>query len=178
MELFDDTSLYILIPLILGAVWYLFLRPKPPAKIVPSITPTVRRAKKVEEELPGVKVKILYASQTGTAEEFSHKLGQESKRFGFAPKIVDIENLDRVILICFDPQEDELPQETFIIILAATYGEGEPTDNSRCSIAKTWLCREFHDWILDESLDKDLLKNVQYTVNTYESHSLGVWTRK
>jgi NADPH-ferrihemoprotein reductase len=157
MDLFDDTTLYILIPLILFGVYYFFLKPKPAPKVAPQITPINRRKKKEEEDnATGVKVKILYASQTGTAEEFSHKLSQEAKRFGFAPKVVDIEDLDR----------DELPQESFIIILAATYGEGEPTDNSR----------EFYDWIIDEGLEKDLLKNVQYTVfglgnKTYEHYN-------
>jgi sulfite reductase alpha subunit-like flavoprotein len=41
-------------------------------------------------------VKIFYGSQTGTAEDFSHKLAGEGKKYGFAPEVIDMEEYDMV----------------------------------------------------------------------------------
>ncbi len=40
------------------------------------------------------------------------------------------------------------------MIVVATYGEGEPTDNAR----------GFYEWLKNDDLAHDLLKGVKYTV--------------
>jgi len=115
-------------------------------------------------------MKILYGSQTGTAEEFAKTLAGEAKRHGFVPRVVDLED--------FKPEEGALKRfELFfsffflsdsirrdlrsigwmmvllleltticrevggmLVFMVATYGDGEPTDNAKA----------FHDWIIDE----------------------------
>ena len=42
------------------------------------------------------KLLILFGSQTGTAEEYAGTIAQESKRFGFKPKVVDLVDFEPV----------------------------------------------------------------------------------
>ena len=90
------------------------------------------------------KMLVLYGSQTGTAEEFSHTLAEEAAQYGFNAVAMD--------MVDYDPEE--LANEKFVVILAATYGEGEPTDNAR----------DFYEWLKDESHDSSLLANVKFAV--------------
>jgi NADPH-ferrihemoprotein reductase len=78
-------------------------------------------------------MKILFGSQTGTAEEFAKTLAAEAKSKGFAPKVMDLEE--------FKPPE-ALKKERggLIVFVLATYGDGEPTDNAK----------PFHDWLIDD----------------------------
>jgi len=70
-------------------------------------------------------------------------------------KISDLETYNR----------DDLENEKMVIFLVATYGEGEPTDNSR----------EFHEW-LSSDLPENVFENVNYTIfglgnTTYEHYN-------
>ena len=47
-------------------------------------------------------------------------------------------------------------------MVASTYGEGDPPDNSQ----------DFYNWIMDETLSSDLLGRVKYTVRKHESLSM------
>jgi NADPH-ferrihemoprotein reductase len=77
-------------------------------------------------------VTIYYATQTGTAESFAQQLEREGPDHGFHIRVVDLEDVGTV--------EDYLTDTAFgnkgqdetarAIVLAATYGEGEPTDNA------------------------------------------------
>jgi NADPH-ferrihemoprotein reductase len=87
---------------------------------------------------------VLYGSQTGTAEEFSHTLAEEANQYGFNAIAMD--------LVDYDPEN--LPNEKFVVFLVATYGEGEPTDNAR----------DFYEWLKDESHDSSLLENTKFAV--------------
>lgn len=83
----------------------------------------------------GPTVDVFFGSQTGTAEEFAKALSKEGVKRGFNMKAVDIERHD----------PDALPGST-AIFLVATYGEGDPTDNSKA----------FHSWLTGEASEGDL----------------------
>jgi sulfite reductase alpha subunit-like flavoprotein len=63
-------------------------------------------------------------SLAGTAEGFSKTLAEQGRRVGFSARVVDLD--------VFDPSA--LASQSLALFLIATYGEGEPTDNS----AKFW----------------------------------------
>ncbi|KAF0985083.1 hypothetical protein FDP41_000122 [Naegleria fowleri] len=90
------------------------------------------------------KMLILYGSQTGTAEEFSNTLAQDAKKYGFNAISKD--------MVDFSPEE--LSQEKLVVLLVATYGEGEPTDNAR----------DFYEYYKDTSLANDSLSGVKFSV--------------
>jgi len=76
-----------------------------------------------EEEVidkDAIPMKILYGTQTGTAEGFALELRKQAKKYGFSGVIGDIE----------DFEFEELVEEPLVIFVVATYGEGEPTDGS------------------------------------------------
>ncbi|GFR39650.1 hypothetical protein Agub_g116 [Astrephomene gubernaculifera] len=92
-----------------------------------------RRPSQVDE--PGKPaVRILYGTQTGTAERFSKQLGNELRsRYGDGTTIDvrDVENYKA---------EERLASEKLVVLCMATYGDGEPTDNA--AIFYTWLLKE------------------------------------
>lgn len=80
-------------------------------------------------------VRILYGTQTGTAERFSKQLSSElKKRYGDSTiiDIMDIENYKA---------EDRLAKEKLVLFLMATYGDGEPTDNAA----------DFYNWLTSQA---------------------------
>jgi len=108
------------------------------------------------DEIP---VTILYGTQTGTAEELAKRIGNELKKYTkFFPSIIDVEEYQ---------YEKELKEAKFVVLVFATYGEGEPTDNAK----------DFYEWIRSEDRGQDLnLSGVQYTVfglgnKTYEHYN-------
>lgn len=100
---------------------------------------------------------VFYGSQTGTAEDFAHKLAKElHSKFGLKVMTADLADYD------YDNFQDLDPEYLFFFMMA-TYGEGEPTDNAV----------EFFNW-LDN--DADQLANLKYTVfglgnSTYEFYN-------
>jgi len=64
---------------------------------------------------------IVFASQTGTAERLAKKAAKLAGKRGFAPTVLD----------AAQASVEKLSQENTVLVLAATYGEGEPTDNSK-----------------------------------------------
>lgn len=104
----------------------------------------------------GPPLKIIWGSQTGTAEDFAEQLRAKARQLKFNAESIDIEEYDR------DSLADE---EAPVVFLLATYGEGEPTDNAK----------EFYEWLMDSSLDADL-SSLKYTVfglgnTTYEHYN-------
>ncbi|OQR94143.1 NADPH-cytochrome P450 reductase [Thraustotheca clavata] len=70
---------------------------------------------------PGGPVLVLFGSQTGTAQSFARTIADTGNEQGyFEVEAVDMEDFDRLTL-------KELP---YVIFVAATYGEGDPTDNA------------------------------------------------
>ena len=80
-----------------------------------------KRTKKNEQPLAaGPKIDVYFGSQTGTAEEFAKSMVLEGKRFNYDMRAID---LDR-----FDPATMAGSNAIFLV---ATYGEGDPTDNTK-----------------------------------------------
>lgn len=113
----------------------------------PTRPPTTQvESKKTEDEVvKGPKLLILYGSQTGTAEEYANTLGQEAKRYGFAPTVTDMVDVQG---------EDLAEKDNLVIFVLATYGEGEPTDNTR----------DFYEWLLSKDRELDTFSKLKYSV--------------
>lgn len=113
----------------------------------------------IEKMIKGNKqIAIFYGSQTGTAEEFSAHLAKDSAKFGMKASV-------------FDPEEFEMEdlrrmgeiENSFVIFVLATYGEGDPTDNAR----------EFFEWLEGEQEDLQSLKYAVFGLGnkTYENYN-------
>ncbi|CAE7541428.1 Por [Symbiodinium natans] len=87
---------------------------------------------------------IYFGSQTGTAEGFAQELEQEAATHEISAAVVDLED--------FDPET--FRRHKAVVMVLATYGEGDPTDNAA----------EFFKWLEDDSLDTDYLKGMKFTV--------------
>ncbi|MBQ0822712.1 flavodoxin domain-containing protein [Microvirga sp. HBU67558] len=59
---------------------------------------------------------ILFASESGNAERLAQDVAKLARKDGFKPKIVDFADLDVA----------DLPQHGKLVVIAATWGEGEP----------------------------------------------------
>jgi NADPH-ferrihemoprotein reductase len=49
----------------------------------------------------------------------------------------------------------QLSKEQLVVLVVATYGEGDPTDNAAA----------FHDWIMSQDRQSNELANVQFSVS-------------
>lgn len=100
---------------------------------------------------------IFYASQTGTAEDYAHKLAKElTSKFGLKVLMADFADYD------FENFQDLDPDYIFGFVVA-TYGEGEPTDNSV----------DFFNWLENEAEDLPNLKYIAFGLgnSTYEFYN-------
>ncbi|KAF4962583.1 hypothetical protein FSARC_9361 [Fusarium sarcochroum] len=92
-------------------------------KVIPSGGDSLRSIAHVSNTT-GKNCIIFYGSQTGTAENYAQKLAREaSSRYGLDPIVADLEEYD-----CHDLAE--LSEQTILMFVLSTYGEGEPTDNA------------------------------------------------
>lgn len=100
---------------------------------------------------------VFYGSQTGTAEDYAHKLAKElHSKFGLNVLTADLADYD------YDNLQD-LDPKCLLFFMVATYGEGEPTDNAV----------EFFNWLESEA---DEMANLKFTVfglgnSTYEFYN-------
>lgn len=92
----------------------------------------------------GHPLKIMFGSQSGTAEGFAFDMAKEGRTYGFYSKAIDLEDYDI----------DDLPAEEVVIFLVSTYGEGEPTDNAQ----------EFYNWMISEERSDTELVNLDFAV--------------
>ena len=95
---------------------------------------------------------MFFGSQTGTAEEYSVRLAKEAKtRFGLSSLVCDPEEYDFTNL-------DQVPSTGAVFFVMATYGEGEPTDNSQA----------FMDFIMEDTVEfsrgGNTLENLNFVV--------------
>jgi NADPH-ferrihemoprotein reductase len=89
-------------------------------------------------------IAILWASQSGTAERLAARLARElRKNFGASVLPLDVSDIDATSLAA-------VSKEKTIIIMASTYGEGDPSDN----LGQMW------SW-LHQNRDNDL-SNVRF----------------
>ena len=89
----------------------IFSRAPAPAGVVPPAAP-------VETLAP---LSILFGSQTGNAENLAKRIAKEAGKRGFAPTVHDLANYPIA----------QLASEERLLIVASTYGDGEPPDNAK-----------------------------------------------
>lgn len=116
------------------------------------------------QKYPGGHITVYYATQTGTAESFAQQLEREGVEQGFHVHIEDMEETSLEKLTGHpafgdddDDDDDSGNNTSRAIILAATYGEGEPTDNSM------EMFNEMKESSEDETL-KTVLEGLEYCV--------------
>ena len=63
-----------------------------------------------------VPLTILFATESGNSEALAHRIGKQARKLGFKPKVVDFADLDFA----------GLPQAQTLLVVAATWGEGDP----------------------------------------------------
>ena len=88
----------------------------------------------VESAGPKVPLTLLYGSQTGTAEGLAKKTAKAAEGRGFAPKLVSMEEFADL----------DLTKEENILVIASTYGEGDPPD----------MAKGFWDWLKADTAPK------------------------
>ncbi|CAK9031031.1 NADPH--cytochrome P450 reductase 3 (CPR) (P450R) [Durusdinium trenchii] len=87
---------------------------------------------------------IYFGSQMGTAEGFARELEEEASKFDIEATVVDMED--------FDP--DTFLEHKAVVMVMATYGEGDPTDNAV----------EFYKWIHEDGREEGCLKGMSFAV--------------
>ncbi|CAE7943763.1 unnamed protein product [Symbiodinium sp. KB8] len=88
-------------------------------------------------------VHIYFGSQSGTAESFSEELQEEAEKYGIKAEVRDLQT--------FTPEG--FAANNIVILVVATYGDGEPTDNAVA----------FHRWVSNPKND-GALKGQRFTV--------------
>jgi NADPH-ferrihemoprotein reductase len=117
------------------------------------------------QKYPGGRISIYFATQTGTAESFAQQLEREGPDHGFYIHVVDMEQaqLDQIKdvtaygKVLSEDNSSNNNNNPRAIIIASTYGEGEPTDNATAMVN---ACKE----ALQDDSNHDLLKALDYTV--------------
>ncbi|KXZ55264.1 hypothetical protein GPECTOR_3g401 [Gonium pectorale] len=98
-------------------------------------------------------VRILFGTQTGTAERFSKQLGNELRgRYGDSTTI-DVRDVETY-------KPERLASEKLVVMCMATYGDGEPTDNA--AVFYTWLLKEAE--AVEGGQKEPFLKDTSYAV--------------
>ena len=89
---------WIILAVVIVAIGVWYTRPPPPPRLRPitpirSVSQTIsaRKKKKAKKKVQGPPMLILWASQTGTAEEFAGTLQEEAELYGFDARSQDIE---------------------------------------------------------------------------------------
>lgn len=75
--------------------------------------------KQAADPLPSLKIAVLYATQTGTAEGLARKVVKDLKSKGHVVSLASLEG--------YTPAA--LAEERYAILIASTYGEGDPPDS-------------------------------------------------
>jgi cytochrome P450/NADPH-cytochrome P450 reductase len=85
---------------------------------------------------------VLYGSNLGTAEGIAHNVADDARTHGFATSVAPL-----------DDYLGKLPKEGAVVIMTSSYN-GTPPDNAA----------RFFDWLCNDSLGANDLKDVNYTV--------------
>jgi sulfite reductase (NADPH) flavoprotein alpha-component len=70
---------------------------------------------------PSCKIAILFATQSGTSERLAKKLAKELKQQGHAPELASLDTYTTA----------SLAEQSHALVLASTYGEGDPPDGAQ-----------------------------------------------
>ena len=89
-------------------------------------------------------IAVLYASQTGTAEEAAHRIVREGRRRHFSIRAMSMDDYDISTLI----------NERLVVFVCATTGQGDAPDNMK----------RFWRFLLKKNLPKDSLCKLMFTV--------------
>uniref|UniRef100_T1ILV8 NADPH--cytochrome P450 reductase n=1 Tax=Strigamia maritima TaxID=126957 RepID=T1ILV8_STRMM len=150
------------------AVYYIFFRSKKnaaPAELSPISNSSMSMSSNSAESSfitkmknSGRNVVVFYGSQTGTAEEFASRLAKEASRYSLKGMVADPEECDMEEL----GQLQEIGNSLAIFAMA-TYGEGDPTDNSQ----------EFYEWLQQGDVDLTGMKYAVFALGnkTYEHYN-------
>ncbi|KAK0138243.1 S-adenosyl-L-methionine-dependent tRNA 4-demethylwyosine synthase [Merluccius polli] len=98
-------------------------------------------------------VKILYGSQTGTAQGFAKELAEEVRSLGIAAEVIKLKDYDPD-----DRLSEECTNRSVCVFLLATYTDGQPTENA------DWFCKWLEDASTDFRYGKTYLKGLRYAV--------------
>jgi NADPH-ferrihemoprotein reductase len=82
-----------------------------------------------KHDYPGGIISVYYGTQTGTAESFARQLEREGPEHGFYIHVLDLEDM-QVEQLLEEKCKDQDTGIARVILLAATYGEGEAPDNA------------------------------------------------
>ncbi|HAV65030.1 MAG TPA: hypothetical protein DCY13_22005, partial [Verrucomicrobiales bacterium] len=63
---------------------------------------------------------VMYGSQSGTAEGLAKRLAKEAHQRGFAPRVMELNDYEKV----------DLTKESRLVVITSTWGEGDPPDNA------------------------------------------------
>jgi sulfite reductase (NADPH) flavoprotein alpha-component len=85
------------------------------------VNPAVANAAPVQPAATLTPLTILFGSQTGTAEGLAKRVAKEAGKRGFAAMVLDMAQTDAA----------KLTAEKNLLIIASTYGDGEPPDNAK-----------------------------------------------
>lgn len=88
-------------------------------------------------------MRIYFGSQTGTAGGFAHELSNEAEGRGMQLPVIDLEDFKAL----------EFVTHSLVILIVATYGEGDPTENAMA----------FVDW-LEKEAAADSLRGIRFAV--------------
>ncbi|KAI8906113.1 hypothetical protein DFJ77DRAFT_504649 [Powellomyces hirtus] len=181
---------------LLSAAYYFFFKKDSRVVVSPATSPAANAAKKeITKSSAGKKSLVeklrsqnnenqlvfFYGSQTGTAEDLATRLGTEcTKKYSLPVLVCDPEEYDMMELV--EWIENEGTENTLFGFFMATYGEGEPTDNTV----------DFYEWIMagsgkgddegeeeiddDELLESESLRGLPYVAfglgnKTYEHYN-------
>lgn len=110
-------------------------------QVLSHLTPSLSLSS--SQKYPGGHLSIYFASQTGTAESLGKVLQREGAENGFFVHVIDLEDIEVDDLLDAARQHEETGTSRAVFCIA-TYGEGEPTDNSASFVMdlKTRACTE------------------------------------
>ncbi|GMJ01477.1 P450 reductase 2 [Hibiscus trionum] len=144
------TSIAVLITCVVVLVWRRSGSQKSKQIVPPQ--PLIVKDQDAEVEDGKKKVTVLFGTQTGTAEGFAKALVEEAKtRYDKATfKVVDLDDYGADD----DEYEEKMKEESLALFFLATYGDGEPTDNSA----------RFYKWFTEGKERGEWLQNMKYGV--------------
>ena len=94
---------------------------------------------------------IYFGSQTGTAESLSRRAAKEAGKQGFAPTVIDLA----------EATIERMAQCSHVLVIASTYGDGEPADNAKAfhaALAAATAGRK------EQTIPANTLASVRYSV--------------